>query len=398
MKFIKYFLIIFILAGCQQTNKDKFIGAKEIINIPQATDINIEDLIEEFDTIRLEASHRSLLSNIREIRTINNKLYITDNTRVFVFIYTLGGKYISKICDQGEGPNEYIKIASIEANPHTKQLLLTDNFSKKLFEYNENGEIKHLTKLSFLPTYFASDNHGEYVHLNSGPHIISVQGVDINKTNVIYIDKQGNIIKHILADETPNRIDITGTSCNYTTDGNLLYMPMLSNTVYRIDKEQGYTAEYTLLPTNKKLLSQKEKENIFFEHKANGLQTNLTDFEKEGFFISCGSFLKSDSLMIFNLGYEEFSRVFYSIKDKKAFTINLNEISGNKGLCEIFSNIPKAIIGETIYISVAPEQIAYTLPLLPEGKLKTFFESFTEEDNPCIIAYRINKKLFDAEG
>ena len=98
--------------------------------------------------------------------------------------------------------------------------------------------------------------------------------------------------------------------------------------------------------------------------------------------------------MIVNFGYDNISRLFFSLNDNKAFAVKPQKFTGNKGLCEIFSNFPKAIIGNNIYIAVDPMQISYTLPLLPEGKLKTFFKSFTEDDNPCIIAYRINKKLF----
>lgn len=394
MKLIKYFFILATLVGCQ-SNKSKIIDAKESINIPQTIEINIENFIEDFDTIKLEASHHSLLSNIRQIRILNNKLYITDDTKAFVFIYTLNGKYISKICNQGEGPNEYIKIASIETNPYTRQLLLTDNFSRKLFEYDENGNIKQITKIGFFPTYFASDKDGEYVHLSSGPHLTGPKAEELNKNNAIYINKEGNITNALLTDETPHRIDITSTSCGYTNKGELLFMPILSNIIYSINNNQKSVTKYSLVPTEQKLMSPKNKENIYFEHKTDGIHTNLTDFEKKNFLISCGSFLNSDSLLIVNFGYDNISRVFYSTKNKKAFAIKPKEMTGNKGLCEVFSNFPKAIIGDTIYIAIAPEQISYTLPLLPEGKLKTFFESFTEEDNPCIIAYRINKKLFE---
>lgn len=398
MKVFKYILALFVLVGCQQTNKDKLIDAKEIIDIPKAIKIDIEDFVEDFDTIRLEASHQSLLSSIREICVINNKLYITDNTNAFVFIYSLKGKYINKICDQGEGPNEYIKIGSIGVNPHTKQLFLTDNFSGKIFEYNEDASLKHIIKLDFLPYFFTSDSNGEYIHLNSGPHIIDFKDSEINEYNVTYINKQGEITQHLLKDETPNRIDITAgsSSCNYASNGDLLYMPMLSNTIYRINNK-GYSAEYAFRPTEQELISPQDKEEIFLQYKTNGLHTNLTDFEKEDFLISCGSFRKSDSLMIVNFGYDNTSRLFFSINNNKAFTIKPRKFTGNKGLCEIFSNSPRTIIGNTVYIAVDPMQISYALPLLPEGKLKTFFESFTEDDNPCIIAYRINKKLFDVE-
>lgn len=85
---------------------------------------------------------------------------------------------------------------------------------------------------------------------------------------------------------------------------------------------------------------------------------------------------------------------YYSKKHKSAITINPDELRGNKGLCAIFSTHPKVITGKSFYINIAPEQIQYALPLLPESKLKTFFEAMTENDNPCIIVYRLNEDLF----
>ena len=211
--------------------------------------------------------------------------------------------------------------------------------------------------------------------------------------NVSIVSKEGNIIQRFLEDETPDRIDITySVAPSYTKDGELLYMPVLSDIIYRISENQAIP-EYQLTSDCKTFLGSKEKEDIFFTFESN----NVVDYERDGYLISFGSFLKSDSLMMFSFGWENKWRTFYSLQEKNSFTIRPDKMSGNKGLCEIFSNFPQFIQGDTFYIAVDPVQISYALPLLPEGKLKTFFESFTEDDNPCIIAYRINKKLFDVE-
>ena len=68
-----------------------------------------------------------------------------------VLIYTLDGKYISQINDQGQGPKEYIRIYSIEADHVNKRLFLTDTFSKRLFIYDEDGNLQQVIPMKFMP-------------------------------------------------------------------------------------------------------------------------------------------------------------------------------------------------------------------------------------------------------
>lgn len=385
--------LIYFFSCCHPTGKEN-IYIKNTINVSEPLNIPIEQFIENYDTIRIETSDRSLLSGVQQARMMNDKLYIADRTGAFVFIYSLDGKYLSKICNQGQGPNEYLRIAKFEVDPINNRLFITDAFSRKLFEYDEYGNLRTITKLDFFPLHFASDKSSRFIHLNSGPRMYDLQKKNINfPHNVSIVNREGSIIQSFLEDETPDRIDITySVAPSYTKEGELLYMPVLSDIIYRISGDQAIP-EYLLTSDCKDILGSKEKEDIFYTFESN----NVADYEKDGYLISFGSFLKSDSLMTFSFGLENKWRTFYSLQNKRSFTIRPNSMSGNKGLCEIFSNFPQFIKGDTLYIAVEPEQISYTLPLLPEGKLKTFFESFTEDDNPCIIAYRINKKLFEVE-
>lgn len=383
--------LVYFFSCCSPTGKEN-IYVENVISVPAPLNISIEQFIESYDTIRIETSDRSLLSGVQQARMMNDKLYIADRTCAFVFIYSLDGKYLSKICNQGQGPNEYLKIAKFEVDPINERLFITDNFSRKLFEYDEYGTLRTITKLDFFPLHFVSDKSNRFIHLNSGPRMYDLQKRNMNfPYNVSIVSKEGNIIQRFLEDETPDRIDITySVAPSYTKEGELLYMPVLSDIIYRISDNQAIP-EYQLTSDCKTFLGSKEKEDIFYTFESN----NVVDYERDGYLISFGSFLKSDSLMMFSFGWENKWRTFYSLQEKNSFTIRPDKMSGNKGLCEIFSNFPQFIQGDTFYIAVDPVQISYALPLLPEGKLKTFFESFTEDDNPCIIAYRINKKLFE---
>lgn len=364
--------------------------AKGVIPIPAPTEINIKDFIADYDTIRLEVSEHSLMANISRIHIMNGKLYITDGSDSGIFIYTMQGKFLAKICNQGEGPEEYVRITGFETDPANNRLLLSDNFSKRLFEYDENGKLLKTISLNFSPTLIASDKSGRYIHLNSASQEV-FQKPEMEKNNVHIINAEGKVTETFLEDDTPKRIDI-GSACtqSYADNGELLYMPVLSDTIYRIHGSEAIP-EYTLgQPAGYKFMTAKEKQEAYFLFDRN----NLMDYEADGFLIPYGSFLHSDSLLFLSLGINTNWRTFYSRTKKRSFTLNPKKLQGNKGLCEIFSGYPRTLSGNSIYISVSPIQMDFTLPLLPEGKLKTFFEAMAEDGNPCIIVYRLNEDLF----
>ena len=325
---------------------------------------------------------------------MNDKLYVTDKTESTVFIFTIDGKYISKICDQGQGPKEYLRISRLEVDPFNNRILITDNFSRKLFIYDETGKQSEVIQTNFFPTRFVSDKSQRRIHLNSGSIMLDLSRNEIsNDHNILIIDGEGNIENSFLEDKTPQRINITnGASTSYTDNGELLYMPILSNIIYRIHENETLP-EFELVPRNHSVLTDEDKKEIFYTFE----KENVTEYEDNGHFLSFGCFLKSDNIILLSSGWNKSLRTFYSTKSKKAFTYEPQKMKGNEYMQDIFYNFPQAATGETFYIGIDPVLMEYATPQLPEGKLKTFFESFTEDDNPCIIAYRINKKLFDVE-
>ena len=391
---ISIFILSFLVIGCQSDNKNLHKSNIETINIEKPISLSIEELIEDFDTIRLEASDHSLLSDIRYIRIMNDKLYVTDKTQATVFIFTMDGKYISQINDQGQGPKEYLRISRLEVDPFNSRVLITDAFSRKLLIYDEAGRQSEVIQVDFFPMRFVSDRSRRNMHLNSGSTMLDLSRNEISNThNILIIDRKGNIKDSFLEDETPQRIDITnGASTSYTDNGELLYMPILSNIIYRIHENEAIP-EYELVPRNHSVLTDEDKKEIFYTFE----KENVTEYEANGHFLSFGGFLKSDDIILLPSGWDKNLRTFYSTKSKKSFTYEPKKMKGNEYMQDIFYNFPQAATGETFYIGIDLVLMEYATPQLPEGKLKTFFESFMEDDNPCIIAYRINKNLFDVE-
>lgn len=385
------FILISVFCSCSSSSNQQIPDNCKKIAITSPTSLSVEDLISDYDTIRLEASDKSLLSGILQIHSMNDKLYITDSSLLLVFIFTKQGKYLSKIANQGEGPQEYIKIGSFETDETNNRLLLTDSFSKRLFEYDENGKLLQVIPLTFTPNLIVSDVSKRYIHTSSASKNDN-ENKDIRKNDIHIIDKEGKITETFLKDDTPRRLDIrTACAASYAENKELLYMPILSNTIFRIHESEAIP-EYTLNNlSGLKTITAKKKQELYFKYNDN----NIEQAEEEGYLISCGSFLASDSLMFFDLGWEKSIYTYYSKGNKTSITIAPDKLHGNKGLCEIFSAHPKAIENNSLYISVPVEKASYVLSMLPtESKLKKFLETTNDNDNPYIISYRLNDLLF----
>lgn len=390
LSLIVFLILTFCSCNPSSNQRTTYESSKEI-TITSPICPAVEDFIADYDIIRLETSDKSLLSGILKINIMNDKLYITDSSSSFVFIFTKQGKYLSKIANQGEGPQEYIKIGSFETDEANNRLLLTDSFSKRLFEYDENGQLIRVIPLTFTPNLVVSDISKRYIHTSSASKS-EKESKNIRENDIHIIDKQGKITETFLKDETPRRIDIrTACAASYAENGELLYLPMLANTIFRIHGSEAIP-EYTLNNQSAlKSVTTDKKQELYFKYNDN----NIEQAEEEGYLISCGCFLASDSLVLLDLGWEKPIYTYYSKGNKTSVTIAPDKLRGNKGLCEIFSAHPKAIENNSLYISVPVEKASYVLPMLPtESKLKKFLETTNDTDNPYIISYRLNSHLF----
>ena len=377
-----------LFAGCQTPESHNPSGIAEI-PIPPPTTLSLDDLIAECDTIRLEAPDEALFGSIDQIRFMNGKMYVSNAEAVF--IYTPEGKYLGKISNQGQGPEEYIRITCFEPDVCNNRLLLTDNFSRRLFVYDEMGALQRVISLDFPPFYITSDRSGRFIHLNSA---VTDEFTDkeMRENNVHIVDSCGNVVETFLPDDTPNRLGFSNLSpTNLTEDGELLYLPIFSDTIYRIHGSQA-VPEYILRnETGCKSLTKADKQGIYYL----GERGNLEEYENNGYFLPEGTLLYSDSLVVITSYAKGRLFTYYSKKYNKSVTIRTDKVKGHEGLRALFMRRPMAVHNGWLYYGSYDDIAGYLLSTsLPEGKIRTFFENRTPDDNPWIIRYRLNEEIF----
>jgi hypothetical protein len=400
---VKYFTIliisIFFIACTTDTKKGKLPDNCTVINIENPVDLSIEQLIGDYDTVRLETTDNSLLGSISQLHILDDKLYILNEKSNTIFIFSNTGKYINKIYTVGRGPDEYTRIGNFSVDYINKQIVVIDLSSKKILIYDSEGNHRNTVKLNFLPVRIAPTKTG-FVHFCSEPDNPDFSNKEMKTTNIHFLDKSGNFIFAAKQDDTPQKIDVrSDQSLVNLRNGTFLYQPVLSDTVYYVD-ENSVEIKYIFQSNSKyKIPAWQDRQNISFSFTNRNSISHIKDMISNGYLFSWGEILDSDNYL-----YAGFSgllendkiRVYFNKNKNKAITVSLNNIHGNKALISIFMNALGAADNKYFYTVVPSSLMDETsADKLPEGKLKMFLSKTDWTDtNPLLVKFSINDEVF----
>ncbi|GEM_PF-3587040 len=391
MKKVYIYIIILILClGCKKTNKNIQIINYKVIDIVNPIEINIEELVREYEIIVLETKDESLLYDIFQLKIIDNYFYILDGSMTSIFIFDHTGNFINKINNIGNGPNEYLKIESFEVDKINKKIIISDAFSKRIFVYDQEGNQENVIQLNFQPLLILSNGEYGYINLYSG-----IKGLYDNETmekyNIHLLDKEGKYIRSYKKNETDKRIDLRSKlAVQSFENGDILYQPVLSDTIYCI--RNNIVEPYFVLnnKSNYKILSENQRKKIELKY---GEKNMIEEMENKNYLLPIGNVLDLKDYFFTTFGgwdIEKTMYLYYSKEKNKSLTFLRNKVKGNEGYKEIFLTLPNACYENDIYISPHPFIIDTYKNKLPESKLKDSLNNIDLEDNPVIIKFKVN--------
>ncbi len=380
---------LLLLSACKENQADPVVEAQYLIEINNPANIVLEDFIVDIDTIRLELSDASIMHEIKNIHIMGDRYYISTWDHATVYIFDSRGKYINKIMDKGNGPMEYISITSFEVDRVNKRVILADNFSRRIFVYDENGNQLNVIQLDFNPIIILPYEDG-FLHVYSGPRN-EYDNPEMENYNIHFLDAQGKFVSSAIEVSTPERIDI-GSS--FKTDclenGEILFQPVLSNIIYKIESGKKVTPLYGFVNNSSKhkFLSQREKET--FEYIVGIGDENMPrEKESEGFLLNWGVVSDLTDYVFSAFGYDKRYYLYYSKSLNKSLFIDPKSTKADGNLVHIFLGFPRTTNDNKFYISIDPWFIYEIRDKLPEGMIKTFFENTPEESNPVLISFSV---------
>lgn len=357
----------------------------ETIAINNPINISIDELILEYDTIRLEAKEDSYISDISKMEILDDRIYIWDYKQRIIFIFSSKGDFISKISDRGEDPNQYISINSFEVDHKNKEIILSDSFSNRIFIYDTDGKQIKVIK-SNIPVLKIAKQEESFINFYTGVKYI-YDNSDLEKNMIHFINLNGEFTHATLNKPERKQLNITpyrNISC--LPNGDILFQPLLDYSIYKVSNGD-YSVLYTLAnKSNFKFLNDKQKKDIsLIVYKEN----DLINLEEKGYLLPMGNIINLENHLFAYLGYDQRTIVYYSKKKKESITISPFTLEGDDVQKTILSLTPKAGYEDKMYIALDYIFINNIGDRVKNNKLKTFFKNTKETDNPCIITYKI---------
>ncbi|MEG2556809.1 MAG: 6-bladed beta-propeller, partial [Odoribacter sp.] len=120
------------------------LDSLKIRNDAKMNRMDLSELVEKWSFIRLEAAGIACAGEIRLVNVIDDYVLLEDikDGKVRILLYSISGKFIAQIGEQGEGQGMYQYATAYTLNPFTKQVLVLDGKRNLRHVYNFEG--KHL--------------------------------------------------------------------------------------------------------------------------------------------------------------------------------------------------------------------------------------------------------------
>lgn len=134
-----YLFMTFSVIVCGCGRKSISLAPVKHIIFKQNVDMKMASLFDDFTFIQLESNDDCVIPGIKRVIDVNDTLVVLSNTdEVFTFERNTG-KYIGRISEQGEGPEEYVEASEIIATSEHR-IGVVDRMKGDIKFFNTKGQ------------------------------------------------------------------------------------------------------------------------------------------------------------------------------------------------------------------------------------------------------------------
>ena len=334
------------------------------------------DRVKSIDYIKLDSSEP--IGVIDKMIVTKDKIYILDcYTAQQIFVFDKTGNLLFRIKNKGRGPKEYLSVADMQVDTIRNEILVNDALARSYLYYSTDDGTFLRREKGIANCYLACID-SLYINLTG-------VGQDFNDNEnwaIIISDKDSVLFKGF--EPTPlQNDDFIINSFTYDRNGNLLYTPVYSDTVYRFSSVCVVEPEYVIC--QKKSIWRRHDEKISYQEvKKLILENNYTRYG--------GKFYDMEKYAYFEIGHEEDEYVvpiscFWNKQTDMVYAWSSKGWSEYPDIGEIIRQ-PIAVYGDTFFGTCSPQiPEEYRKNLSP--KIKNLLECSKESDNPIVVAYTL---------
>lgn len=354
------------------------------INPEKSNQINIEDLIEDFEIIPLETNEESLIKQIYQIKIFDNNVYIKDVGTHSLKYFSQEGTFLSEIGHKGQGPGEFIQIDDFFVEGDTVSLFAWSG-NKKWIRYTTNNKFLFETDIKFPFDRFCPVNKNRYL-VDVGNGTVS----DECSHYLYVIDDKFKVQSRIFPNVKPYDINLAVYQTSFCNNGDeILYLKDYCDTIYHvlgdnIDVLPKYRLNFGKHWYTKKFLDANYQKDVF------GIYDAVNERQIAKFIMLTGS--KNNMVISYSIHENNADQKFLAIYYKeKGITYNFRNTSGL--LNALFSRT-YTVDGDCFFSHITAEAFLEIAEMYNgdneiSKKLNKIMKNVDETDNPLIIKFKL---------
>ena len=206
--------------------------------------IRYSELFDSCYFVPLETTEESLLSEITQIKFLNEMIVIRDNKTKKVVLFSRDGKFLRNIGNAGRGPAEYMGLAEIDVDSKNNHIFILDNTAKRILTYDLQGNLINDFNLKVYAIPFSFQYTGQ------GKFLVSLNPYSEKSHALVLVDSKGRILRPML----DNAIYIStflSPSNFFSTSTDIKFMTTYMDTIYQY--KDGQLSPYIAINSGSKL-------------------------------------------------------------------------------------------------------------------------------------------------
>jgi hypothetical protein len=367
-------------AECQPLKIDlRKFTERETVKLTQigATDIQY---------IPLQTTEQNVLPEIKEI-VFSKSFFLTHNyANINMFRYD--GSFVTKIGNEGRGPNEFTVAHDLDINPKNESIYLVDGWLKKFLVYNKNGKLTRTFKSPLVgAVYFRMAKDGILCYNQNNMANI--------ENSYILIDTTGKVIMNYpntykWQHKTNPSYGFLHENLFYRFNNQIFKKEMYSDTVF-VYRNKAFEP-HLLIDVGKLRITPEARTNSPVEYIIHNFLVPKSLFE-------CGNYIYYEFNFQANDKNEGFSFIVSKVDNFRVlFDPEKGLVNDFDGGLNILPQTAKDINTMVAWIDalqlktyVASETFKRNNPKFPEKKkeLKILADKLKETDNPVVILIKI---------
>jgi hypothetical protein len=267
--------IFFCLFACKENKREHFITnqlmVSESLKYEQDSPIITinQKEFEEFPFVRINEKIKNIhyipffskepVGLFDQIIIYDNRVIVMDAYKSeAVYIFDLSGNFINMIDRKGAGPEEYHILSDIIISKNDKQIVINDPLVYHMLYFTLDGHF--VKKVRSAPGCYFEIYDDKIIN-----QTVYGQSYSRNIEQNYYLTVAANdsIIRKGFPYYPIQIQAVNSKSLQYNYKNELLFIPILSDTVYRLTSDSSYTAKYVI--NHKKSIWQKKEEYLTTE-------------------------------------------------------------------------------------------------------------------------------------